>query len=383
MSRLPESAPRPRLALRLLWTLVAALLLTAPLLGLPPVAQDLLARWAIFLPILSGLAMLSRSTPLVALAAPVFVWLGAWGAALGPIHFGAAGWAVAAGAALGIATAVLLARLFWRANAAGGARAGAAIGLGGLLAALVLAPNLATLTGAEAGGLPLAPPTAVATGLGLPILPPLSLPLPEVILNLWPSGPDEVATAGGRLDGVATLYFAAVLPALLLTLLLRRLAITPFGAALHGIEAAPHQAEAAGIAPARLRGRAVALVAGAIAAAGALLALWQGRADPNAVLSLELLLWLAIGLLIGGTGRPAGALFGAVVVALGTAPAIGLAITDRLAAALPAPLAPLISGAHAPLWLGVILLAVALAFPGGVGGALSRRPRPVGQPPRG
>lgn len=357
-----------------MWALAVLTILLLPVAATQAPVLDLAARTAIFLPVLAAAAFLAGRTRHVMLAAPVYLWLGAWGVALGPIHLSAGLPGLLAGAVSGAVAAALVARWLWRMAAPAGPGATAAAGLLATIAMALLLPHLAALTGGPAG-LPVAPPSWLADDLPGGVLPRIAVTLPPSLAGLGGVGPTTLMLGGTTLDGGVALYAAVVVLALLLAWSIRRLSATPLGAALRGLQEAPEVAAAVGLDPARLSGRAVGLAAGTVGLCGALFALWQGRAEPGALVSIPLLLWLGLALLIGGLVRPAGALFGAVTIA-GGPPLLALAPTHaEEPQGLPGPLVALMAQTGPTLWLGLALVLVALLLPGGLGGVLSRRPR--------
>jgi branched-chain amino acid transport system permease protein len=164
------------------------------------------------------------------------------------------------------------------------------------------------------------------------------------LVGIWPSA---------WASPPAAYYYFALAVTLLALLWLRRIIVAPFGAALRAGRDAPARAEAIGIDVARQRWLAFALAGAFAGIAGGLLAFLKGTIDPS---------WLAVPQSVEGL----------VMVLLGgvhtlTGPIVGGAAYHGLEIWFST------LTRFWPLVLGLIIVALVLAFPRGIVGYLVRR----------
>ncbi|MCK9793791.1 branched-chain amino acid ABC transporter permease [Isoptericola sp. 4D.3] len=302
----------------------------------------------------AGLTLLVGLTGQLSLGHAVLMAAGGYGYALVAAPAADAGLPPAAGLALGVVGALVA--------------SGAVGGLLGLAGARLRGPYLAGLTLALVIALP-----AVATqvpglgkdqGLAVPFVP-VPGPLAGVmVVEQWHAWVAIVVTA------------VAVTPLVVLRSGRAGLRMR----AVHGDEVA---ARLAGVSPARVK--VGAFVAGSLSAGlgGAVLAVVTQNVGPGRY-SLAFSLLLVVAVVVGGLGSVGGAAAGAALVVLLPW------LVDTVASGLPADLEQRLSGNLAVAVFGALLIAVTVAWPGGLAAATSgprarlagrlRRPRPADPP---
>ncbi|MBE3637129.1 ABC transporter permease subunit [Mangrovicoccus algicola] len=229
----------------------------------------------------------------------IFVTLGMAGVAAFPGAAGAAAGMAAAVVPPGGLSAAL--RRFGR----------GAWALASLAAAVLAAPHLPVSPAA----LPELPMPA-----GGPMLPVPDLARLPALLRGEAGAADLIAARPltGQMAGAWLLLGLAVL----LLLVLRRLRLSAFGAALEGVRASPARMAATGYRPDWLRAGALCLSAGLAAAAGAILAL--AGPGPASAQGLPLLAQILLVAVIGGAGPVRFAVLAAALVIAGRALAVAL-----------------------------------------------------------
>jgi branched-chain amino acid transport system permease protein len=312
--------------------LLAALALAATF-ALDPFRNYQLAVVAATFCATAGLTLLVGLTGQLSLGHAVLMAAGGYGYALVAGPAAEAGLPPAAGFALGVVGALVA--------------SGAVGGLLGLAGARLRGPYLAGLTLALVIALP-----AVATqvpglgkdqGLGVPFVP-VPGPLAGVmVVEQWHAWIAIVVT------------LAAVTPLVVLRsgragLLMR---------AVHGDEVA---ARLAGVSPARVKVGAFVVSSLAAGLGGAVLAVVTQNVSPGRY-SLAFSLLLLVAVVVGGLGSVGGAAAGAALVVLLPW------LVDTMASGLPADLAQRLSGNLAVAVFGALLVAVTVAWPGGLAAA--------------
>lgn len=180
--------------------------------------------------------------------------------------------------------------------------------------------------------------TSVTGGFnGITGVPPLELGIPGVAMT--------------PVTGVS-FYYLALFALVCVSLFARRIVTSPFGTTLEAINHNEAKATALGYDTTRHKTLIFGLSAGIAGFAGALYASYSGFVSPPVVgfvLSTEALIWV----LIGGRGTVVGAIAGTIFLTL---------------------FENMISGALLFSWtllLGVVLIVIVLAFPGGIVGLLA------------
>ncbi len=164
------------------------------------------------------------------------------------------------------------------------------------------------------------------------------------LFGVWPDPP---------LDSAGGLYLAALAVTLIGLFLLRRLAFAPLGLALRAARDSRLRAEASGIAVEKVRWLAFAVAGTLCGAAGGLFAFAKGSISPEAI-SVGRSIDGLVMVLLGGVHSLTGPLLGAG----------GLTLLQDLVMR------------ESPYWrglLGLLILALVLAFPSGLAGGLRRR----------
>jgi branched-chain amino acid transport system permease protein len=333
--RLRESTLLRHLAL----AVVAATVLVAVSYGLDPFRNFQLATVAAHLCATAGLTVLTGLNGQLSLGHGALMAVGAYTVALSQNAFADAGITggpvllVSLGAAVAVALAV-----------------GAVVGVA---AARLRGPYLAGVTLAVAVVVPALAVTFDGVlngeqGLSVPVEPPPSALGPYFPYERW------------------QLWIAAA-ATLLVLLLLGNLVRSRYGRTFRAVRDDEVAARLAGIHVARTQVLAFVVSAATAGLGGALLGVLAQSVSPGAF-SLTLSLFLLMAVVIGGLGRLAGAVWGAVLlVAL---PDLTHTVSDLLT--LPPAVAQRLEG-NLPLAIfGITLVVVMIAAPGGVQGLLSR-----------
>ena len=174
------------------------------------------------------------------------------------------------------------------------------------------------------------------------------------ILGVWP--PDWAARP-------STFYWLVLAIVVLGIGALRMLTLSPFGYALRGIRDSDLRAEAIGISRRNVQWAAFVIAGGFAALAGALFVFLKGSVFPDS-LGIPLSVDALVMVLLGGVGTVSGAVVGAIVYRALTI--LLMSQTD-----------------YSKLVLGLIVVALVVAFPAGIVGSLERlrgvrlRPRPA------
>jgi branched-chain amino acid transport system permease protein len=326
--------------------LILAGLLGAPFLFAGARSVDTAARIAIFIVLVASYDLLIGYTGIVSFAHTMFFALGAYGVALAIVNlgagFGSIGIGVVAGmlvaALIGVALSLFLLRvtaIFF-----------AMVTLAVAASFQVLVSQLSSLTGGE-DGISYSLPRALTPAFRL-----LDAPL-----------------FGTRIDGRLIAYYAVILIALALFLMMLRIVNSPFGRVLKAIRENGFRAEAIGYEVARFRMLANILSAVFAALSGSLLAVWAKYTGPATTLSLEIMTDVLLMVVLGGMGTMYGAVVGVAVFMLMQnylQQLMGMA-----SAALPQPiLSQLLSPDRWLFWLGVAFVASVYFFPSGIVGSL-------------
>lgn len=318
---------------------VAALLLLAVSYGLPPFRNFQLATVAAYLCATAGLTVLTGLNGQLSLGHGALMATGAYTVALCQNAFAdrgvTGGWVLPVSLVAAIVAAVAV---------------GAVVGVA---AARLRGPYLAGVTLAVAIVVPALAVTFDGVfngeqGLSVPVDPPPAALGPYFPYERWQ-------------------LWLATAATLLALLLLGNLVRSRYGREFRAVRDDEAAARLAGIHVARTQILAFVVSAAGAGLGGALLAVLAQSVSPGAF-SLTLSLFLLMAVVIGGLGRLAGALWGAVLlVAL---PDLAHAVTERLA--LSPPMAQRMEG-NLPLAIfGITLVVVMIVAPGGVQGLLSR-----------
>jgi branched-chain amino acid transport system permease protein len=163
------------------------------------------------------------------------------------------------------------------------------------------------------------------------------------LVGIWPAA---------FLSDRTAFYFFALAVVAAAAIVLGRIAHSPFGLALRGVRDSPLRAAALGIDVARVRWRAFALAGAFAGVAGGLFAFSKGSISPES-LAIPRSVDAIVMVLLGGLNALFGPLLGAAAFTW---------LSDSLARAT-------------EYWralLGVLILAIVLVFPTGLGGVVHR-----------
>ncbi len=338
----------PLLAVILLLVFIA--LLAAPFLFPGQRSLAVASRICIFIVLAASYDVLLGYTGIVSFAHTMFYGMGAYGVAVALSKFGA-GWPqVFAGAAVGVALAVVVAVVIGLLSLRVRAIFFSMITLAVASFALILATQLREITGGEDG---------------------LTFSVPRMLTPAYRLSPEPFL--GVRLDGRIITYYIIFLTSLVLFLTMLRIVNSPFGRVLQAIRENEFRAEALGYRVVVYRTVASGIAAGMAALAGALVALPDRYAGPASTLSFEIMVDILLMVVIGGMGTLYGPALGAVVIMLAQ-----YYLKDLMGG-----LAEALSGVQVLpalfhpdrwlLWLGVLFVVIVYFFPSGVVGRLRER----------
>src|SRR6202790_3030545 len=346
MMILSGDPPRSRALSILLMVVIAALVLT-PLVFPGAKAMNVATKILIFAALVASYDLLLGYTGSVSFAHTMFYGIGSYSIAIALYSMGPSWAAVAAGVAIGLPLAMLLAL---------------AIGLFSLrveaiffaMITLAVASQLSWLTGGEDGR---------------------SFQLPELLR------PGTVlisrSTLGFELNGRVLTYYLIFAGSAAMILALLRVVNSPFGRVLQAIRENRFRAEALGFRTVFHLTYANCIAALVAASAGMLNALWLRYAGPDTSLSFSIMLDILLMVVIGGMGTIYGAIIGATIFILAQnylQALMGAASNAAAEAGL-----PLLPGLLHPdrwlLWLGLLFIASVYFFPTGVVGRLRNPPK--------
>jgi branched-chain amino acid transport system permease protein len=356
MMILSGDLPRSRILTVLLVVIIAALAL-APFLFPGAKAMNVATKICVFAALVASYDLLLGYTGTVSFAHTMFYGIGSYAIAIALYSMGPTWTAVAAGLAIGLPLAALLALGIGLFSLRVEAIFFAMITLAVASAFLVLASQLSWLTGGEDGR---------------------SFQLPELLrpgIVFLKKDVLGVAVTGRTL----TYYIVFVVSAAMILALLR-VVNSPFGRVLQAIRENRFRAEALGFRTVFHLTYANCLAAVVAASAGAMNALWLRYAGPDTSLSFAIMLDILLMVVIGGMGTMYGAIVGAVVFILAEnylQVLMGLASSAAADAGLPF-LPGLLHPDRWLLWLGLMFIASVYFFPTGIVGRL----RDLARPPR-
>ena len=333
--------------------LTAALLLVfftlafAPFLFSGAQPLNVAAKICVFILLVAAYDLLLGYTGIVSFAHTMFFGIGGYGAAIALARIGPGWGSLAAGVAVAIVVAGVLALAIGLFSLRVRAIFFAMITLAVATAFAVLASQLSAVTGGEDG---------------------LSYRVPELLrpsFRLF-----ETPIFGTTVNGRVISYYIVFFAALAGFLILLRVVNSPFGRVLQAIRENDFRAEALGY-PVVVY-RSIASVVSAVMAtlAGVLLALWLRYTGPDTTLSFAIMIDVLLMVVIGGMGTLYGAVIGATLMILAEnylqtlmgqwSEAIG---------GIPV-LSALLSADRWLLWLGILFVLSVYFFPTGIVGKL-------------
>jgi branched-chain amino acid transport system permease protein len=343
--------PRSRILTVLLVVIIAALAL-APFLFPGAKAMNVATKICVFAALVASYDLLLGYTGTVSFAHTMFYGIGSYAIAIALYGMGPTWTAVAAGLAIGLPLAALLALGIGLFSLRVEAIFFAMITLAVASAFLVLASQLSWLTGGEDGR---------------------SFQLPELLRPGMVFLKKDVL--GVAVTGRTLTYYIVFVVSAAMILALLRVVNSPFGRVLQAIRENRFRAEALGFRTVFHLTYANCLAAVVAASAGAMNALWLRYAGPDTSLSFAIMLDILLMVVIGGMGTMYGAIVGAAVFILAEnylQVLMGLASTAAADAGLPGLLHP----DRWLLWLGLMFIASVYFFPTGIVGRLREMARP-------
>lgn len=354
MKLLSGDLPRSRILSALLIVIVLALLAT-PFIFPGAKAMNVAAKICIFAALVASYDLLLGYTGSVSFAHTMFYGIGSYAIAIALYAMGPHWSAVAAGVAVGVPLALLLALAIGLFSLRVEAIFFAMITLAVASAFLVLASQLSWLTGGEDGR---------------------SFQLPELLRPGTVFVPKH--WLGIAINGRILTYYIVFAACALMILALLRIVNSPFGRVLQAIRENRFRAEALGYRTVFHLTYANCIAAVVAALAGMLNALWLRYAGPDTSLSFSIMLDILLMVVIGGMGTIYGAVIGAAIFLLAEnylQNLMGIASAAASDAGL-----PLLPGLLHPdrwlLWLGLLFIASVYFFPTGVVGRLRSRTPP-------
>jgi branched-chain amino acid transport system permease protein len=355
MMLLSGDLPRSRVLSVLLVAIVLGLLAT-PFIFPGAKALNVAAKICIFAALVASYDLLLGYTGSVSFAHTMFYGIGSYAIAISLYGLGASWGAVAAGAAVGLPLALLLALAIGLFSLRVEAIFFAMITLAVASAFLVLASQLSWLTGGEDGR---------------------SFQLPELLRPGTVFIPKD--WFGIAVNGRILTYYIVFASSALMILALLRIVNSPFGRVLQAIRENRFRAEALGYRTVFHLTYANCIAAVVAALAGMLNALWLRYAGPDTSLSFSIMLDILLMVVIGGMGTIYGAIVGAAIFLLAEnylQSLMGMASAAASEAGL-----PLLPGLLHPdrwlLWLGLLFIASVYFFPTGVVGRLRSKAPPA------
>lgn len=347
MMILSGDPPRSR-ALSVILIVVIAALAAAPFLFPGAKAMNVATKICIFAALVASYDLLLGYTGSVSFAHTMFYGIGSYGVAIALYTMGPSWSALAAGVAIALPLAALLALAIGLFSLRVEAIFFAMITLAVASAFLVLASQLSWLTGGEDGR---------------------SFQLPEL---LRPGTVFVRDLFGVAVNGRTLTYYIIFVGCAAMILGLLRVVNSPFGRVLQAVRENRFRAEALGYRTVFHLTYANCLAALVAASAGVLNAMWLRYAGPDTSLSFAIMLDILLMVVIGGMGTIYGAIVGAAIFILAQnylQALMGAASTAAADAGL-----PLLPGLLHPdrwlLWLGLFFIASVYFFPTGIVGRL-------------
>jgi branched-chain amino acid transport system permease protein len=348
MMLLSGDPPRSRVLAVLLVLIVVALAAT-PFLFPGAKAMNVAAQICIFAALVASYDLLLGYTGSVSFAHTMFYGIGSYSIAIALYSMGPGWGAVAAGVAVGLPLAMLLALAIGLFSLRVEAIFFAMITLAVASAFLVLASQLSWLTGGEDGR---------------------SFQLPELLRPGTVLIPKSLI--GFEINGRILTYYLVFAASAAMILMLLRVVNSPFGRVLQAIRENRFRAEALGYRTVFHLTYANCIAALIAASAGMLNALWLRYAGPDTSLSFSIMLDILLMVVIGGMGTIYGAILGAAIFILAQNYLQALmGVASRAATEAGLPLLPgLLHPDRWLLWLGLLFIASVYFFPTGIVGRL-------------
>ncbi|RED24179.1 amino acid/amide ABC transporter membrane protein 2 (HAAT family) [Rhodopseudomonas thermotolerans] len=354
MMILSGDPPRSRVLSLILVAIVVVLALTPFLFpGAKPL--NVAAKICIFAALVASYDLLLGYTGTVSFAHTMFYGIGSYAVAIALYGMGPSWAAIAAGIAIGLPLAALLALGIGLFSLRVEAIFFAMITLAVASAFLVLASQLSWLTGGEDGR---------------------SFSLPEL---LRPGTVFVKDFFGVRINGRTLTYYIILVGCAGMILALLRVVNSPFGRVLQAVRENRFRAEALGYRTVFHLTYANVIAALVAAAAGVLNAMWLRYAGPDTSLSFSIMLDILLMVVIGGMGTIYGAIIGATIFILAQNYLQALmGAASEATAAVGLPLLPnLLHPDRWLLWLGLLFVASVYFFPTGIVGRLRGAPKPA------
>jgi branched-chain amino acid transport system permease protein len=348
MMILSGDPPRSRILSVLLIVIVATLAL-APFLFPGAKAMNVATKICIFAVLVASYDLLLGYTGTVSFAHTMFYGIGSYAIAIALYALGPTWSGVAAGVAIGLPLAVLLALGIGLFSLRVQAIFFAMITLAVASAFQVLASQMSWLTGGDDGR---------------------SFQLPQLLRPGTVLIPKDVF--GFEFNGRTLTYYIVFVAAAAMILALLRIVNSPFGRVLQAVRENRFRAEALGYRTVFHLTWANCLAALVAAAAGMLNSLWLRYAGPDTSLSFTIMVDILLMVVIGGMGTMYGAIIGATIFILAEnylQTLMGLASKATAGAGIPV-LPDLLHPDRWLLWLGLLFIASVYFFPTGVVGKL-------------
>jgi len=348
MMILSGDPPRSRV-LSLLLVVIVTLLALAPFLFPGAKAMNVATKICIFAALVASYDLLLGYTGSVSFAHTMFYGIGSYAIAIALYAMGPTWSGVAAGIAVGLPLAALLALGIGLFSLRVQAIFFAMITLAVASAFQVLASQLSWLTGGDDGR---------------------SFQLPELLRPGTVLIPKE--TFGFEFNGRTLTYYIVFVAAAAMILALLRIVNSPFGRVLQAVRENRFRAEALGYRTVFHLTWANVIAALVAAAAGVLNSLWLRYAGPDTSLSFAIMIDILLMVVIGGMGTMYGAIIGAAIFILAQnylQALMGAASKATAGAGIPI-LPDLLHPDRWLLWLGLLFIASVYFFPTGVVGKL-------------
>ena len=308
------------------------------------------AKIMYFIVLVASYDLLLGYTGIVSFAHTMFFGIGAYGVAIGCVHYEGSwagiGWGVLGAMALSAVLSLLIGLFSLRVRAIFFSM----ITLAVAFSFQTLASQMSALTGGDDG---------------------LNFSVPEVLTPGYRLFDAQIL--GVFITGRVLTYYLVFFCALVMFLKMLRIVNSPFGRVLQAIRENMFRAEAIGYNTVLYRTVANVFAALFATLAGALMALWQHNTGPETSLSFQIMVDILLIVVIGGMGTLYGAVCGAAIFILAQS-----YLEDLMAhAAEAAQGVPLLAQLFSPdrwlLWLGVLFILSVYFLPTGIVGKLRAR----------